>query len=294
MGTKVALIGVGNLGLAIAQNLIDAGHHVTGYRRGAMDDLVAAGGSTATSPRDAVAGADLVITCLPDGSALAQAMSGEDGVCAGARPGLAVVETSTMKIGQKRHQSELLARTGAVMLDCPLSGTPPMMRARKAAMFASGDVDLCSRWRALLEDVAPNFHYVGPFGSGLIVKYIANMLVAVHNLAAAEAFSFAVHAGADASAVLSAISGSPASSQMFEMRGAMMAARDYSGGGGTLDQFDVNLAYIQGAAAETETHYSLIDTAARAYADARKAGLGDQELAAIFEHVLERTRNPKP
>ena len=123
-----------------------------------------------------------------------------------------------------------------------------MMRAGRAAIFASGDAAAVEACRPALEVVAPKVTYVGEVGAGTVAKFVANMLVGIHNLAAAEALAFATREGADAAAIHEAIKGSVATSGMFELRGAMMAKRDY-GEGGSLGGFLSGLEVIAEEAA---------------------------------------------
>ncbi|MEX2453455.1 MAG: NAD(P)-binding domain-containing protein, partial [Rhodospirillaceae bacterium] len=126
MPRKIGLIGVGGMGLAMARNLIAAGHAVTGYRRGAMDDLIVAGGTIAASPRDLVAAADAVVLSLPSEAAVAEVLERPDGLLAALHPGQVVIETTSLTPAQKRAHAGRIAEAGGIMLDCPVSGTPQM------------------------------------------------------------------------------------------------------------------------------------------------------------------------
>lgn len=117
MVSEVAMIGVGALGLAMAQGLIAAGIGVVGYRRGSLDDLVAAGGRAAGSIGEAMTGRDVVVTCLPDAAALEDVFSREGGLLASLVPGLVVIETSTTSVEEKRRQAARLAEAGGTLLD---------------------------------------------------------------------------------------------------------------------------------------------------------------------------------
>lgn len=118
---KIGMIGVGRMGLAMARNLAAKGYPVTGYRRNAIDDFIAAGGIAATSSAEVVAAADIVFTSLPENAAVSDALNRTDGILAALKPGQIVVETTSLPPADKRIHAALVADAGAVMLDCPLS-----------------------------------------------------------------------------------------------------------------------------------------------------------------------------
>jgi putative dehydrogenase len=193
---NVAVVGLGIMGGAIARNLAAAGFRVSGFdidsgRAAAAASFgVAVRGSAAEAARDA----DLVLTSLPSVAALDDTVTS---LVAEPRPGLIVAELSTLPIQAKETARDRLATVGIVMLDCPLSGTGAQAVTRDLALYGSGDEPAFARCREAFSAVARVSHYLGAFGNGSRMKFVANLLVAVHNVAAAEALVLGTKAGLD-------------------------------------------------------------------------------------------------
>lgn len=207
-----------------------------------------------------------------------------DGLLAGLRPGQIVVDTTTMTPADKRGHAACIAEAGGILLDCPVSGTPGMMAAGRAAFFVGGDRATTESIRDVLEDAAAKVTWVGGIGAGAATKSVATALVAIHNLAAAEGLAIAMREGGDIAAVHEAICGSPAGSAMFELRGALMAKRDYAAGSGSLE------GYLRGLGAVFENvsgtgPVPLLEVTQRWYRDAVAAGHTGQDQAVIFEYL---------
>lgn len=141
----VGVVGLGNMGLPMAAHLLAAGFGVRGYdvRPEAADALDRAGGVPTASPAETAAGAQVVITSLPSVTALQEVVGGAQGLASATPDGLIVIETSTLPVTAKADAARALGRAGAVLLDCPLSGTASQMLARDIAVYASGDPAGC-------------------------------------------------------------------------------------------------------------------------------------------------------
>ena len=164
----VGVIGLGNMGLPMAGHLLAAGFTVQGYdvRPEAAAALAEAGGVPAASPAAAAAGAQTVITSLPSVAALRTVVGGEQGLASAAPDGLILIETSTLPITAKAEAARALGRAGAVVLDCPLSGTASQMRAADIAVYASGDPAAIKRSRGVLAAFSRVQHEVGSSATG--------------------------------------------------------------------------------------------------------------------------------
>jgi putative dehydrogenase len=227
MALTVGVIGLGIMGGAMASNLLKAGFKVIGY------DLVPAarralkreGGVAARSGADVARRAGIVITSLPTVAALA-AVSEE--IARAKRGDLVVVETSTMPLAAKQAARATVERSGATLLDCPLSGTGAQARTKDLLVYASGARSAYRQCVPVFEGFARGHHYLGAFGNGSKMKYVANLLVAIHNVAAAEAMVLARKAGLDLAQTLKVIGDGAGSSRMFQVRGPMMVRDDYS------------------------------------------------------------------
>src|SRR5438105_9160547 len=224
---NVAVIGLGIMGGAIARNLSAAGFRVSGFdidraRAGAAASSgVAVRGSAAEAARDA----DLVLPSLPSVAALDETA---EALAAKQRPGLIVAEISTFPIEAKETARDRLAAVGIVTLDCPLSGTGAQAVTRDLALYGSGDEAAFARCREAFAAFARASHYLGAFGNGSRMKFVANLLVAVHNVAAAEAIVLGTKAGLDPERILEVIGSGAGTSRIFELRGPMMARGVYA------------------------------------------------------------------
>jgi 3-hydroxyisobutyrate dehydrogenase-like beta-hydroxyacid dehydrogenase len=283
---KVGIIGLGNLGLEIARNLIQSDFDVYGYRRSDLDHFVKIGGKSCSSPVELSQVSDVILTCLPDSQALNDVFSGEDGILSGLKKGQIVVEMSTIPIQAKRVQFELLQSLGGSMLDCTVSGNPNFMSDRKAALFVSGDLSEFEKCLPLLEGITSDVRFVGNFGCGSALKAIATTLVSVHTLVAAEVMVMGKCAGLDRETVFEAISGTQASSAMFETRGKSMVDGSYPKTAG-LKKYYNNIEMALTFASESGGEFPLLSAMSECFAEAIDKGYGDVDYAAIYDFLSD-------
>ena len=290
----VGVVGLGNMGLPMAGHLLAAGFGVRGYdvRPEAVDALARTGGVPTASPAETVAGADMVITSLPSVAALAEVVGGERGLASAGRRGLILIETSTLPVAAKTEAAQALGRTGAVVLDCPLSGTASQMRARDIAVYASGDPDAIERSRDVLAAFSRVRHQVGAFGNGMRMKLIANHLVAVHHTAAAEALLLAQRAGLDPALALRALSDGAGNSRMLEIRGPLMIAGDFSRANIALEVFQKDIDLISDLARTVHSPLPLFSAAAQLHLAAMAQGRLDEDPACVFAVLEGMTDRP--
>ncbi len=237
MAKTVGIVGLGRMGSAMAKNLIEAGFEVVGRDtdEARADALAAMGGRPVESPRAVAEAADCVMTSLPSVAAFEAVTAGADGLAAANKPGLVAFDTSTLPIAVKEAGRKALAGAGGILLDTPLSGTGAQALTRDLVVYASGDTAAI----ASLSDVFDGFsraHYdLGAFGNGSRMKFVANLLVAIHNVATGEAFALGIKAGLDPETIYEVISNSAATSRIFEIRGPQMVAGDYSRASASID-----------------------------------------------------------
>ena len=275
-------IGLGTMGSALSAHLLAAGWRVAGYDidPARLDAHTARGGAAAASPAGAAIG-DVVVTSLPTAQALLDVATGAAGLATAARPGLVVIEASTLPLAVKRQARDGLAGRGIVLLDCPLSGTGGQALTKDVVAYLSGPAEAKARARPALAAMTRSVHDVGGFGNGSAVKFIANLLVAIHNVAAAEALVLAERAGLDLAAVLTAVADGAGSSDMFKVRGPAMAAADYSGPGVTTTVFAKDLEIIAGFAKDTGTPTPLFTMATSFYTAALAQGHAGDDTACV-------------
>jgi 3-hydroxyisobutyrate dehydrogenase-like beta-hydroxyacid dehydrogenase len=279
----IGLVGVGLLGTAVARRLLKAGHRVVGFDPAPdrVRALLTMGGEAATSARAVALASDAVCTLLPSLPTVEAAVLGPDGVAAAGKAGQVVIQMSTISPALSvRLAAESRAR-GLDFLDCPVSGASGQVARGEGMLFVGGERRVFERWRPLLEAVLPRAVYVGPAGQAMVLKLVANLLVALHSAAAAEALHLARQAGLDPAVALEVLTGSAAGSRMLEVRGPLMVRGEYPAQM-KLDIFMKDLHLIQAAAAAAGAALPLTDTAERLFAAAAGMGHGDEDLAVVL------------
>ena len=288
MAKRVGIVGIGIMGTAMMRNLLRDGFEVVGYdiTEAAMGRLAEAGGIAAGSPRDVAEKTEILITSLPSGDAFEQVMTGQGGIASSNGTGQIVIECSTLPIDVKALGHAQLAAQGKILLDCPVSGTGAQAAVRDLVVFASGDEAAFERCRDVLAGISRAQKYVGTFGNGSRMKFIANHLVTIHNLAAAEALVLGEMAGLDPALVFNVIADSAGSSRMFQIRGPMMVKGRYDQPTATMTTHLKDLDIIGKFAADLHCPTPLFTVAAQFYHAAVAQGRGGEDTGAICT-VLE-------
>lgn len=283
MTARVGVVGLGIMGSAYAGHLIDAGFATAGYdvAADAMRRFEERGGRGTASPQALAASCDVVISALPSTDALEAAFFGADGVAAGAAGGLVVLEASTFTLAAKERVRAGLAQRGATVLDTPVSGTGSQAAAKDLTIFASGERAAYDASLPVMSAFARDVRYVGPFGDGSKLKYIANLLVTIHNLSTAEAVVLAEKAGIDPALMLDVLGESAAASRMLQVRGPMMAARTYEPPAMKMDVYEKDIAIIADFAKSVGAPTPLFSQSAMFYTAALQQGHAKHDTAAI-------------
>jgi 3-hydroxyisobutyrate dehydrogenase-like beta-hydroxyacid dehydrogenase len=292
MSGTIGVIGLGIMGSAMSGNLLAAGFRVVGCdpdpaRR---DAFAAKGGVPADTPAAVARDADRIILSLPSVAAFDQVVSGADGLVSAARDGLIVIETGTLPIDVKERGRDAVAGPGAVMLDCPLSGTGAQAVTRDLAVYASGDEAAYRRCIEVFEGFARAHYHVGPFGNGSRMKFVANHLVAIHNVAAAEAMVLGMKAGLDAELIYRVIGDGAGSSRMFEVRGPMMVADDYSEATMKIEVWQKDMSIIGAFAGALDCPVPLFAASGQVYNAAMAQGHARDDTAAVCAVMQEMAR----
>jgi len=279
----VGLVGLGLLAHAVAARLRAAGHDVIGHDLvpERVKELVALGGRPGGSVAGVVAAADPVCVLLPSLAAVEDVVLGAAGIAATARRGQTVVQMSTISPALTERLARACATRGLQFLDCPVSGTSGMVERGDGIIFVGGERPLYDRWRPLLESVLPRAVFIGAAGQAMVLKLVANLLVALNSAAAAEALSMAERAGLDLRLAVDVLASSAATSRMLEVRGPMMVKREFPPQM-KLDLFMKDLHLIQDAASAVGAPLPLTDVAERLYASARDAGHAGEDLAVVM------------
>jgi 3-hydroxyisobutyrate dehydrogenase-like beta-hydroxyacid dehydrogenase len=282
----IGIVGLGLLGHAIAARLRRAGHAVVGHDivPACRDRLAALGGTPAKSGADVARDSEAVCTLLPSLDAVEEAILGAGGIAAGARPGQTIFQMSTISPALTERLARETAARGLVLLDCPISGTSGMVALGNGAIFVGGDRAAYERWRPLLESILPSAVHVGAAGQAMLLKLVANLLVALNSAAVAEALTMARRGGLDPRTVLDVLRTGAATSRMLDVRGPMMVRGEFPAQM-KLDLFMKDLHLIQEAAGAVGAPLPLTDVAERLYAAAQGAGHGAEDLAVVVTEL---------
>ena len=248
--------------------------------------LVREKGVAAASCREVAAEADVVITSLPSVEALQNVVHGKKGLIASAKKDLVVIETSTLTLEAKQEAFEALKDVGVDLLDCPLSGTGAQAVLKDIVVYASGNRQICEGCMPVFDGFARANYYVGEFSMGSKMKFVANLLVTIHNVSAAEAFVLGMKAGLDPKVILRAISDGGGSSRMFEVRGPLMVAEKYDEPTMKVDMHQKDIGIITAFAKELKCPTPLLSAAAQIYTAALANGRAKQDTASVCA-VLE-------
>ena len=283
MPNTVGIIGLGVMGSAIAASLVQAGVRLIGtdISPAAMDAFASSGGEPSGSAREVADAAEIVLTSLPSAAALEEVVAGPHGLESSVRDGLIVLESSTLALADKQRAHDRLAAAGIAMLDCPISGTGAQARNKDIVIYGSGSRAAFDRATPVFEGFARDQYYLGEFGNGSRMKYIANLLVAVHNVAAAEALALGERAGLDEATIYNVIQAGAGTSKMFEIRGPMMVEKSYLPATMTVDNFMKDLNIIQEFTETVGMDAPLLRAVMPVYRALQAADRGQEDTAAV-------------
>lgn len=194
---KIAFIGLGNMGLPMTRNLLQAGHEVTGFdlAETALGELEAAGGRRAPGAAEAVAGVEAVVTALPAASHVRGVYTGDDGILAAAAPGTLFIDCSTVDVETARAVNAEAGERGQRMVDSPMSGGVGGAEAGTLTFMVGGSEEAFAAARPVLEAMGRNIFHAGPAGSGAAAKICNNMMLAIQMIAVSEGFNLAERLG---------------------------------------------------------------------------------------------------
>ena len=294
MSLEVGMIGLGIMGSAISANLLGDGTSVVGCDvvREQVDILVSKGGKGAASPEEVAGETDIVITLLPSVAALDEVVWGKNGLLASNHKGLIVVESGTLPLEDKLRAHETLKKAGMVMLDCTLSGTGAQAAVKDLVVYGSGDRTAFDKCIPVFKGFARANYYLGEFGNGSKMKYVANLLVAIHNVAAAEAFVMGMKSGLDPELIYKVISDGAGTSRMFEVRGPMMVQGRYDEATMKMDVWQKDMNIIGGFAKRINCPTPLLASCAQVYIAAMAEGRAKQDTGSVCA-VMEGWANFK-
>ncbi len=226
---RVAFLGLGTMGAAMAANLAKAGFAMTAWNRtaGRAPDLPNLGVAMAANPAAAAAEADIVVVCVSDTPDVEAVLFGPDGVAGGARAGTLVIDCSTIAPSGSWDFAARLKEHGLSMVDAPVSGGSEGARNATLTIFVGGDEDDVERARPVLAALGKTITHVGPIGAGQAVKAVNQVILAGTYLGVAEGIVLAIKAGLDVEQVVGALNGGAAQSWVLANRSGRMLENDY-------------------------------------------------------------------
>jgi len=206
--SNLGFIGIGYMGLPVARRLLEAGFKLTAYDRdpNKAAELIQYGGKVAPSISQLSAGCDVVLTCLPSDQVVLDVYRSADGVFANAIPGLRVIELSTVYPETSQQVSSLGSVHGIDVLDVTMSGSTPVAEKGLLTLFAGGDKQLFDGAESIFRVIAQTYFYLGPSGSGAIMKLVVNAVLGIGMQAIAESVALGEKAGLDRSRLLTVLS----------------------------------------------------------------------------------------
>jgi 3-hydroxyisobutyrate dehydrogenase-like beta-hydroxyacid dehydrogenase len=291
MKPVVGIIGLGIMGSAMASALLARGYRVTGYDplAAARERLARTGGWALATGTAVAESADIVITSLASAAALEEATRRIAAARrARHRAQLILVETSTLPLADKARAAARLRRAGIAALDCPVSGTAVRMKEGAWTIFASGPKAAFERARPVLETFTARVPYCGAYGNGSKMKFLANHLVAILNVATAESLVFGRKMGLGPRLLLELLGPSPVvGTGVFRLRGAMMARRRYRPPTMRVEVWQKDMQVIGDMARSVHCPVPLLSACAPIYNAAMAHGLARSDTAAVYE-VLAR------
>lgn len=285
--TSIAYLGLGTMGRGMVANLVRAGHDVTVWNRTAARADGLGGVRVAASIVEAVAGQDIVISCLANDQAVRDVVFGPEGLLAHVADTTVVVDMSTISPSLSDEEAAAYAERGVPFLDAPVFGSKGEAADGGLWVVVGGDADVFARVRPVLEAVSATVHHMGPAGSGARMKLVGNLVVAAQLQALGEALTLARAAGLDLSLVLDVLGVTDFRSPIFDGVGPSVLVGDYSPSF-ALDLMLKDARLIQEFAATVRAPVAGTDLVESTLTEAVARGYGGENASALIKVIAER------
>lgn len=291
MAQKLAFIGMGIMGLPMAGHLLEAGHALTVHTRtrSRAEPLLGRGAAWADSAAEATRDAEVVFICVTDTPDVQAIVTGRGGILEAARPGLIVVDHSTISPTATREMAARLAERGTLMLDAPVSGGDKGAKAATLSIMVGGDAGAFSRVEPLLRVMGKTITHCGSSGAGQLTKLVNQILVAGTLQAVSEALVFAKASGLDVARTIDAVAAGAAGSWQLSNLGPKMVAGDFTPGF-MIDLQLKDLRLVLEAMREAGLDLAATQLAERCFAEAQAEGRGRDGTTALFA-TIEKQAN---
>ncbi|HEU4899083.1 MAG TPA: NAD(P)-dependent oxidoreductase [Actinomycetota bacterium] len=287
-GPRVAVVGAGRMGGAMAGTLRRAGLDVVVFNRTrsrAQAVGEATGAAVAATARQAAEGAQVVLSSLADDAAVGAAYTGKDGLVAGLQPGTVVCEASTIDPGTVLRLRPLVEDRGAFLLDTPVSGSVSTVEAGQLTIMAGGDPEVLERARPVLDPLAKQVFHVGGLGSGAVMKLTVNSVLHGLNLALAEGLVLAERAGVARDTAYEVFAASAVAAPFVHYKREAFEHPGQTPVAFSLDLVEKDLDLILALAGETGAAMEQAATNRRVVQAAVAAGLGDHDLSELATYL---------
>ena len=278
---SVGIVGLGIMGGAFAKNLVGSGWKVVGFDVAVerCADLAKAGVTIAKSVADVMAACPVVMTSLPSLKAI-DTVAKE--IAASKAPPRIVLEMSTIPLEDKEKFAKTISAAGHTAIDCPVSGTGAQAETRDLVLYPSGDSKAIASVKEVFAGFTRGYYDVGVYGNGSKMKYIANHLVAIHNVASAEAMILAEQAGLDLDVVVKCIGDGAGASRMFQMRAPLMAHVTYEPATMKMSIWQKDMDTIRDFARDLKVATPIFDATRPIYDQGLKQGRDNEDTASVF------------
>lgn len=292
--STVGFVGLGIMGAPMAGNLVRAGHRVIGFdlAEKGLRSLTEAGGETTTSIAEAVGGVDVVITMLPDWPQVEAVTFGSEGVLENVKPGVLVIDMSTIRPETSRRIAEAGNTRGVRVLDAPVSGGEKGAVDGVLSIMVGGDADDFASAKPLFEALGKTIVHVGPHGAGQTVKAANQLVVGGTYALVAEAIVLLEASGVDAGTGLDVLAGGLAASRILDLKRKTMVAREFAPGF-RIDLHHKDMGIVLSAAREAEVALPTAALVAQLISAARQQGYGSLDHSALLK-VIENINHIPP
>ena len=287
----VGILGLGIMGSAMSHNLMQDGFSVIGYDPSpkALASFKKSGGQTAKSAKEVASLVNFMILSLPGPGAL---MASAEEIAKSNNKNLIIAETSTLDPADKIQARDILQKKGIVLLDCPLSGTGAQARNKDLSIYSSGPKEAVNEIEQVFSGFTKAHYYLGKFGNGMQMKFMANLLVAIHNVSTAEALLFGANCGIDPALATKVLSDGAGGSRMLDVRGPVMAKGNWEEATMKVSTWQKDMKLITEALAASNTPAPTFAACQGIYNAAMGSGHADHDTAAVYA-VLKRMSSKK-
>jgi 3-hydroxyisobutyrate dehydrogenase len=287
---QIGFIGIGVMGRPMTLNLLKVGHSVTVFARhpdkAEVQEVLQAGAKLAPSPLAVAIASDVVITMVPNSMQVEEVVAGPQGLLDGARNGLVIIDMSTIAPAMSRKMAEAAAAHGAHFLDAPVSGGSQGAVNGTLTIMVGGDQKIFQQVQPVFEAMGKNIFYVGPSGSGEVVKIVNNILCGAIAAATAEAFVLGVKAGADVDTMAKIIGVSSGASWQLSNQFPLRAFNGTFQPGFMTDLLHKDLGLALDLAEENQAPSDMTTLTHQMYETAIAAGYGLLDYTSLLK-VLE-------